>query len=112
VGLSRLGVPELVVTGLHKPVAHGLLGGLADRVVHRAARFRHGQRLTDVSEVYDFIVVDASITADVFPDVALRLYGESRVRWRQVLWPDRGMRFPWEAGYAYPPHVQPLLGRP
>jgi hypothetical protein len=112
VGLSRLGIPELVVTGLQQPTAHGLLSRLADRVVHRAARFRHGQRLTDVSDIYDFIVVNAAITSDIYPDIALRLYGEDRVCWRQVVWPDRHLCFPWDTGYAHPPHVQPLLGRP
>ncbi|MFG3602496.1 DUF4262 domain-containing protein [Micromonospora chersina] len=39
-------------------------------------------------------------------------YGRDRLRLQQVVWPDRHGRFPWDAAYAFPSAVQPLIARP
>ena len=60
----------------------------------------------------DPLHVDGPATEHLYPGAAYARYGTDRVRLQQVVWPDRQARFPWDAGYQYPPTVQPLLGRP
>ena len=106
------GYPELVIAGLHPLIAQALLGDLADRVVHHGARLRHGQRITDLIDGYDAVIVDGPVTEELYPGTAIGRYGADQVRLQQVVWPDPHGRFPWDPGYQYPPQAQPLLGRP
>jgi hypothetical protein len=112
IGLTGHDRPELVIAGLNPVIAHALLGDLAGRVVHHAARFTHGQRITDLIDGYDAIIVDGPITEQLYPGTAIGRYGTDQVRLQQIVWPDPHARFPWDPGYQYPPQAQPLLGRP
>jgi Domain of unknown function (DUF4262) len=103
--------PELVIAGLDPAIAQALLNDLAERVVHRAARFTHGQRITDLIDGYDAVIIDGPITEHLYPGAAIGRYGPDRVRLQQIVWPDPHARFPWEPGYQYPPQAQPLLAR-
>jgi hypothetical protein len=85
---------------------------MARRVHDTAARFHHGQRITDLLIGYDAVVVDGPATEVLFPGAAYARYGTDRVRLQQVVWPDPQGRFPWEAGYAHDPQVQPVIGNP
>ena len=111
-GLTSHSHPELVIAGLHPLIAQALLGDLADRVVHHGARLRHGQRITDLIDGYDAVIVDGPVTEELYPGTAIGRYGADQVRLQQVVWPDPHTRFPWDPGYQYPPQAQPLLGRP
>jgi len=112
VGLTEHTQPELVIAGLDPLIAQALLNDLAQRVVEHGQRLTHGQRLHDLIAGYDAIIVDGPITGDLYPGTAIGRYGPGLVRLRQIVWPDPDGRFPWEPGYTYPPHAQPLLGRP
>jgi Domain of unknown function (DUF4262) len=112
VGLTEHDRPELVIAGLDPAIAQALLGDLADRVVHHAARFTHGQRITDLIAGYDAVIVDGPVSDELYPGTAIGRYGADRVRLQQIVWPDPHARFPWDPGYQYPPQAQPLLGRP
>jgi Domain of unknown function (DUF4262) len=111
VGKAR-GAPELVIAGLDPVISQALLNDLAGRVYDQTARFTHGQRLGDLLAGYDAVIVDGPATEQLYPGAAYARYGTDRVLLQQVVWPDRQARFPWDAGYQYPPTVQPLLGRP
>ena len=112
VGLTEHAHPELVIAGLDPITSQALLNDVADRVVHRQARFDHGRRLHDLLAGYDAIIIGGVATDALHPGAAHARYGSHRVRLQQIVWPDRDGRFPWQAGYAYPPQVQPLLRQP
>ncbi|MEV5691989.1 DUF4262 domain-containing protein [Micromonospora globbae] len=112
VGLTEHDVPELVIAGLDPHIAQALLNDLARRVHDRAERLTHGQRVTDLLVGYDAVIVEGPATEALHPGAAYARYGADRVRLQQIVWPDKHGRFPWDDGYGYPAHVQPLLGRP
>jgi hypothetical protein len=112
VGLTAHDHPELMIAGLTPAIAHALLNDLAARMHDNAERFTHGQRISDLLAGYDAIITDGTATADLHPGAAFARYGRDRVRLQQIVWPDQDGRFPWEDGYGYPPHVQPLIAHP
>ncbi|MFV2019428.1 uncharacterized protein DUF4262 [Micromonospora sp. Llam0] len=112
VGLTEHDFPELVIAGLDPLIAQALLNDMAGRVYSRAERFTHGQRVADLLVGYDAIIVEGPATDALLPGAAHARYGKDRVRLQQIVWPDPRSRFPWDDGYEYPAHVQPLLGRP
>jgi len=112
VGLTARTQPELVIAGLDPLIAQALLDDLAARVLEHDTQLAHGQHLPDLIAGYDAVLVDGPVTDDLYPGTAIGRYGADRVRLRQIVWPDRDGRFPWDPGYAYPPQAQPLLGRP
>jgi hypothetical protein len=112
VGLTARTQPELVIAGLDPLIAQALLNDLAARVVEQHMQLAHGQHLHDLIAGYDAVLVDGPLTDDLYPGTAIGRYGADRVRLRQIVWPDRDGRFPWDPGYAYPRRAQPLLGRP
>jgi hypothetical protein len=101
-----------VIAGLPPTVAHTLLSDLAGRVYDRAERFTHGLRIGNLIAGYHAVIVDGPATDAAHPGAAYAFYGTDRVRLQQIVWPGRQGRFPWDAGYAFPADVQPLVGRP
>ena len=107
-GLTELGRPELVVTGVDPEHAGPVLNEAAARVVLTPAfgagttidglRSTNGYRLTAID------VIDASPMR-----VTSLLFGQS-FQAVQLVWPDRDGRLPWDRGYALVPDEQPLLG--
>lgn len=112
VGLTERDLPELVVAGLDPLIAKELLNDVAERISSSGEWFSHGQRVTDLLDGYDVIIVGGPATDALLPGMAYARYGKERVRLQQIVWPDPYSRFPWDDGYLYPAHVQPLLGRP
>lgn len=112
VGLTAHGHPELVLAGLPPRIAQALLNDLGLRVFDQATRFTHGERLSDVLAGYDAIIIDGTPTEHLHPGIAFALYGRDKVRLQQLVWPDKDGLFPWESGYGYPPHAQPLITDP
>ncbi|AEV81803.1 hypothetical protein ACWT_0789 [Actinoplanes sp. SE50] len=111
VGLTADSHPELIIAGLPPDLAHQLLNELAGRVHEEGARFRHGRRVTDLIVEQDVVLLNGSPTAELWPGAALARYGR-RVRLQQLVWPDPGNRFPWQAGYSDADHAQPLIDAP
>lgn len=98
VGLTVLGLPELVVTG-RPPHGAVLLNALAPRIgeAKPGTQLRwHGIAL----EVVDVPHPEAHLFT------ATGLYGEDRVRARQLAWADSQGRWPWDPGAG----GQPVLG--
>lgn len=112
VGLTGHGHPELVIAGLDPVLACVLLNDLAQRVHNGAERFTAGQRISDLLVGHDAVIIEGPATEELHPGTAYARYGRGRVTLQQIVWPDPRGRYPWNPGYAYPPHVQPLLGRP
>jgi hypothetical protein len=106
------GYPELLIAGLPPEIAHALLNDLAGRVYDKAERFSHGQRITDLIAGYDAVIVQGPATDDLLPGAAFARYGREHVQLQQVVWPDRAGRFPWQPGYTFDPHAQPLIAEP
>jgi hypothetical protein len=112
IGLTAHDQPELVIAGIPNPhVLHAILNDLAERVHRDGMRLRHGQRISDLLVGYDTVIIDGTDTSVLHPGTAIARYGAARIRLRQIVWPDQAGHFPWDTGYAYPPHVQPLIGR-
>jgi len=111
-GLTAIGAPELVITGLDHVVAHVLLNDAAQRVHQHHARWHHHQKLHDLLLGYDAVVIDGTGHELIEPNTAYARYGADQVRLQQIVWPDPDGRFPWQAGYRYPATVQPLLNPP
>lgn len=109
VGLTTRGLPELVVLGLPAEVGGALLHDLAERLLHGD--------LADV-EVADGEPVDGlldgrppvllTVRQDL-PSPAAGVFGTARLR--QLVWPDRDGRMPWDPGFAHA-DLQPLLAGP
>ncbi|BCL14684.1 DUF4262 domain-containing protein [Micromonospora sagamiensis] len=112
VGLTERDLPELVIAGLDPLIAHELLNDMARRVYSGAQSLTHGQRVDDLLVGYDAVIVEGPATEALHPGAAYARYGNDRVYLQQIVWPDKHGRFPWDYGYAYPAHVQPLLTHP
>jgi hypothetical protein len=112
VGLTAHGYPELIIAGLDPATSQALLNDLAARVYDRAERFTTGQRITDLLAGYEAVIVEGPATDALYPGAALARYGQDAVSLQQIVWPDPQGRYPWDTGYAYGPHVQPVLGKP
>ena len=110
-GLTARILPEFVMTGLDPGVAYPLLNDMAKRVFDGAGPIAHGSRISDLIVAYDAIIVDGTATPQVQPNAAFARYGADQVRLQQIVWPDSQGTFPWEPGYAFAPHSQPLTGR-
>lgn len=97
VGLTGLGRPELVVTGLKHIQAHELLDGLAHHWVHHTG---------DVVRPGDHVPLrdhpDIEVVAVAEPSVHLvfasALFGPA-VSAHQLVWADDRGRWPWEVGF-------------
>jgi Domain of unknown function (DUF4262) len=109
IGLTALTAPELVITGLHHDIAHALLNDMAARAHHDGERWRHHDRVADLLAGFDAAVINGTANDLITPGTANARYGAQRVRLQQIVWPDPDSRFPWDAGYRYPPTTQPLL---
>ncbi|WP_223690957.1 DUF4262 domain-containing protein [Leifsonia poae] len=103
VGLTALGHPEVVVTGLPALSAVAVLNAVGQRV-RDGADFLPGMRVADLLPV-TVVVIDA-VSVDGLTAVR-ELYGEAEAV--QLVWSDGSGRFPGEAGFAAP-GAQPLLG--
>ncbi len=98
VGLTRRGLPELVVTGKPPAEAAAVLNGLARRLRHAPLP---GELVDGRFEVVELPHPEAHLF------VATGLYGEHAVRGRQLVWADEQGRWPWQPGGR---GGQPVLG--
>lgn len=112
IGLTAHHHPELIIAGLSPRTSQRLLNNLAARFFGRAQRFASGQRINDLLDGYDAIIIEGPPTDDLYPGAAIARYGKDRVRLQQVVWPDEHGRFPWEPDYALDKRAQPVLARP
>ena len=108
VGLTAMGHPEVVVTGLPFERAQTFLNNIAADV-RAGSRFEPGfttEDLTSPGAPVVFLSVD-----DISGLMAVeQVYGS--VIAVQMVWPDSAGRLPWAQGYSNAAEAQPLLGRP
>jgi len=108
VGLTGVGAPELVLTGLRPDLAHAILGDLAQRAL-AGQRWPHRHRIDDLLLGHPAVIVVGTANEQIVPATACAIYGPGTVALQQIVWPDPADRFPWDPGYQYPSHTQPML---
>jgi len=106
VGLSGLGKPELVVTGLPLTRAAELLNSVAWHVVHDRAPAAGEQIPLIDGPVIEFVRL---AQPDVHLCCAVDLYGPA-LQGMQVVWADDRGRWPWQVGFRCGRGGQPVLG--
>jgi hypothetical protein len=106
VGLTEMGLPELVVTGLSEDDAAELLVSVGSHAIHDEAP-EPGERipLRGLPEIEIVEVVDPSAQLIT----AVDLYGP-RVRALQLVHADDRGHWPWEPGFRGARGGQPVLG--
>ena len=109
-GLTELGRPELVITGVEPEPAGLVLNEAAARVVLTPG-FAAGSTLTGLRSTNRYELTAVEVIDSSPMRVTHLLFGES-FRAVQLVWPDRDHRLPWDRGYALSADEQPLLGLP
>lgn len=107
---ESFGAPELIVFGLRRDVGSDMISHVM--ALHRQGlRFQTGVPVTGVLRdnipVYFLEVDPAHVRA--FAHFADWYYEGEPFPLRQMVWPDRNGKFPWEAGYSGHPKWQPDL---
>jgi hypothetical protein len=106
-GLTEFAHPELIIYGNMRPEFHAaILNDLGVRVA-AGRRFLPGDMLDDVLRNGPITFVAVDEPSVLGQSVALYGRGFSAL---QVVWPDGENRFPWQPGYPFPAHVQPVTG--
>jgi hypothetical protein len=106
VGLTRLGRPELVVTGMPLHRATHLLNDMATHALH-AGNPKPGERVELTGGPVIQMVQVAEPTAHLL--IAAEMFGP-RIRALQVVHADDRGHWPWECGYRGVRGGQPVLG--
>ncbi len=106
-GLTPLGLPELVVTGLPLRRAAGLLNDVAAHATH-ATPPRPGERVPLIGGQVIEIVRVTEPTAHL--EIAVEIYGPG-IRALQVVHADDRGHWLWDVGYRGVRGGQPILGR-
>jgi uncharacterized protein DUF4262 len=106
VGLTRLDLPELLITGLPLPRSAELLNRTAERLLCGDPP-EPGERMRLVDgPLVEFVAVEHP---DVHLLTAIALHG-SAVRGLQMVWADDRDQWPWERGFRGRRGGQPVLG--
>jgi Domain of unknown function (DUF4262) len=106
IGLTRRGLPELLVTGLPPRRAARLLNGVAETSV-RGDPPMDGERIAvPVGPLVEVVEVEHP---DAYTDFAIAICGNS-VRALQLVWADGRGRWPWAPGFDDARGRQPVLG--
>jgi len=106
VGLSGLGLPELVATGLKPDRLMNLLNALAAHVVHAEAPEPGSQVHLIDGPLLEFVELSQP-TAHLF--TAVRMFGP-RIRAIQAVYADDRGQWPWSRGFRGGRGGQPVLG--
>ncbi len=105
IGLTAMGHPEVVVTGLPFDVAQSFLN-LVGAIVKEGRTVAAGWQTDEFTEGGVVLFIEVTDTSGL--TAVAEVYGT--VRAVQLVWPDSSDRFPWEDGHSNAPDVQPLLG--
>lgn len=103
VGLQQIGLPELVISGMHDSVTAVGLIGLCARLQRDQGEFLPGRLIKEVfkdGSPYGFMCVQVEdrFIDDLFPLNKVLFGPEIKTRAIQLAWPDVEGRFPWEPG--------------
>ncbi len=107
VGLTKRGMPELVITGMKPNTSARLLNSIAHMIVDDGTRLAPAMHIDYQSEfLLEVVEVEHP---DVHLLYAMRLCGDG-VRALQLVWADDNGRLPWERGWSHGRRRQPVLG--
>lgn len=107
VGLSGLGLPELLMTGLVPDTSGRVLNSIAHMMVDDGTVVAPAMHI-DFEDRFLIEVVEVE-HPDVHLKYAVRLFGP-RIKALQLVWADNWGRLPWDAGWAHGRRRQPVLG--
>ncbi|MFN8090477.1 MAG: DUF4262 domain-containing protein [Mycobacterium sp.] len=108
VGLTDKGLPELAVYGLDPVNGGSILNAVAQRMIDNG-ELHGGERLDGLLDGgLPLAVIDMGDTSDL--SAVRRFYGAVLAA-RQIVWPDRQGRMPWES-WDCPDEAQPLNNWP
>lgn len=107
-GLTRYGLPELIVTGMDPDAAHDLLNDTAHGLACHDERTAPGQRYSlDDGRRIEVVEVPHP---DVHLKMAVALHPDRVVRAHQLVWSDDRGRSPWNRRFSGSRGGQPVLG--
>ncbi|OBJ50889.1 DUF4262 domain-containing protein [Mycobacterium sp. 1423905.2] len=107
VGLSRRGLPELLITGMRPHMSARVLNSVAHQIVDDGMVLRPAERIDFQGEFLLEVVEVAH--PDVHLKVVLGLY-ERPFRAFQLVWTDDCRHWPWDLGWSRGRRRQPVLG--
>lgn len=107
IGLHKVGLPELLVTGMQPRTSARLLNSIAHQVVDDGMFLQPAVHIDYQSE-FLFEVVEVE-HPDVHLKFAVELCG-ARIRAFQLVWADDHRRWPWDRGWRHGRRRQPVLG--
>jgi len=95
------GHPEVVITGLPHKTAHSIINAVVERL-QSVGPFVPNVRTGQVLEAHDIVM--RQVSPELYPPYlgyAMWFYRDisSEFPALQVVWPDKGGRFPWEPGF-------------
>jgi hypothetical protein len=107
IGLTDLGLPELLITGLPAQTSARLLNSMAHDTVADGTALRPAMHIDYQSEfLLEVVEVEHP---DVHLVFAVGLFGP-KVRALQLVWTDDFRHWPWDRGWAHGRRRQPVLG--
>ena len=106
-GLAAVDAPEFLVRGLPPEIGAGVVRYFAEQAL-AGTRFRHGQVVLG-HQLHELPLTLIRVT-DLADLVTIRRASPGATV-LQVVWPDLNLCFPWQAGYALAPGLQPVHGR-
>mgnify|MGYP000898506991 CR=1 FL=1 len=108
VGLTDKGLPELAIYGLDPTTGGAILNRVAQRMIDHG-ELRGGERIEgELAHDLPLAVIDMGETGDL--SAVRRFYGAVLAA-RQIVWPDKQGRMPWE-NWSCPDAAQPLNNWP
>ena len=108
VGLTAIGHPEVVMTGLPSKIGHAFLNIAGGIVIREGGTLAAGSWSTEFADGPPLPIIAVEDTSAL--TAVQEIYG--RVSAVQVIWTDSRGQFPWDEDYANPPGSQPVLGSP
>ena len=107
VGLTDLGLPELLITGLPPRTSLRLLNTVTHDMVDDGTILRPAMHIDFQSEfLLEVVTVDHP---DVHLGCAVAICG-SEIRALQLVWTDDFRRWPWDRGWSHGRRRQPVFG--
>ena len=108
VGLAKYGHPEFIVFALAPDVAQDVLNGVGEQV-RGHEHFVPGGYTTIFGDGFPAWLVRCDPAEAAKRLTVARVIHGGPVDALQIVWPDKGRRFPWDPGYELGA-VQPVLG--
>jgi hypothetical protein len=112
--LETLKAPELIIIGLPKESAHGIINSYGQKIRDGSHKFRVGEFIHDLIEGYDAFLIDITTSPqkEDFAKSAGWYYDRGDFPMMQLVWPSKSGNWPWQDGHGDLLRSQPLLAPP